>query len=79
MINNNSIDLNSYKPKCTKDKKLFLKLINGYQEYKEELHLIDFDDMLQKAYGDMGVADIGKQDVILLLVQLRRRSSRTIK
>ena len=43
VINNNSIDLNSYKPKCTKDKKLFLKLINGYQEYKEELHLIDFD------------------------------------
>ena len=39
VINNNSIDLNSYKPKCTKDKKLFLKLINGYQEYKEELHL----------------------------------------
>lgn len=53
VINNNSIDLNSYKPKCTKDKKLFLKLINGYQEYKEELHLIDFDDMLQKAYEIM--------------------------
>ena len=29
------------------------KLINGYQEYKEELHLIDFDDMLQKAYEIM--------------------------
>ena len=53
VINNNSIDLNSYKPKCTRDKKLFLKLINGYQEYKEELHLIDFDDMLQKAYEIM--------------------------
>lgn len=53
VINNNSIDFNSYKPKCTKDKKLFLKLINGYQEYKEELHLIDFDDMLQKAYEIM--------------------------
>lgn len=53
VINNNSIDLNSYKPKCTKDKKLFLKLINGYQEYKEEFHLIDFDDMLQKAYEIM--------------------------
>lgn len=53
VINNNSIDLNSYKPKCTKDKKLFLKLINGYQEYKEGWHLIDFDDMLQKAYEIM--------------------------
>ena len=50
VINNNSIDFNSYKPKCTKDKKLFLKLINGYQEYKEELHLIDFDDMLVYTY-----------------------------
>ena len=50
VINNNSIDLNSYKPKCTKDKKLFLKLINGYQEYKEEFHLIDFDDIFRGIY-----------------------------
>lgn len=53
VINNNNISLNDYRPKCTKDKKLFLKLLEGYKEYKDHLHLIDFDDMLQKAYEIM--------------------------
>lgn len=53
VINNNNIALDTYRPKCTNDKKLFLKLLNGYKEYKEQLNLIDFDDMLQKAYEIM--------------------------
>ena len=42
-----------YQPKCCKSKALFMNLYKHYETYKENLELIDFDDMLLKAYDIM--------------------------
>ncbi len=53
VVKNNFLDYREYLPKCSNDKVLFRELYEGYETYKEELGLIDFDDMLTEAYEEM--------------------------
>ena len=53
VIKNNQIPLEGYQPKCCNDKKFFTDLLNAYEKYKSDLSLVDFDDMLIKAYQIM--------------------------
>lgn len=53
VLKNNSINIDEFVPQCTEDKVLFEKLYNQYEEYKEKMELIDFDDMLIQAYDCM--------------------------
>ena len=50
VIKNNGLNIDKYEPKCCKDKTLFIKLIREYETYKNDLNLIDFDDMMLYAY-----------------------------
>lgn len=53
VVKNNSLDMNTFTPLCTDDKVLFERLFTRYEEYKKEMGLIDFDDMLIQAYDCM--------------------------
>ena len=53
VVKNNFLDYREFQPKCTSDKSLFRKLYEGYEQYKKQLGLIDFDDMLTSAYEEM--------------------------
>lgn len=53
MVKNNSLDLMEYRPQCCDDQKLFRQMFEEYEEYKTRYQLIDFDDMLLKAYQCM--------------------------
>lgn len=53
VVKNNFLDYKEYQPKCSADKSLFQKMYEGYEAYKEEMGLIDFDDMLTEAYKEM--------------------------
>lgn len=50
VVKNNSIALADYQPQCCEDQQLFESIFHDYEEYKEEEGLIDFDDMLIRAY-----------------------------
>lgn len=53
VIKNNQIPLDDYNPICCNDKTLFEDLFTGYEEYKNDLNVVDFDDMLIQAYQTM--------------------------
>ena len=53
VVKNNSLDLMEYRPQCCDDQKLFQQMFEQYEEYKTRYQLIDFDDMLLKAYQCM--------------------------
>lgn len=53
VVKNNGLSLTKYEPQCCNDKKLFQQMYEQYENYKEQYHLIDFDDMLLKAYQCM--------------------------
>ena len=53
VVKNNRPNMAKYQPKCCKSKALFMNLYKHYEAYKENLGLIDFDDMLLKAYDIM--------------------------
>lgn len=53
MVKNNMEDLNEYQPKCCSDKAFFLDIFNAYEKEKESRGVIDYDDMLVKAYNLM--------------------------
>lgn len=53
VLKNNSISLDEFSPTCCDNKLLFSDLYEGYEEYKKQYSLIDFDDMLIKAYSEM--------------------------
>ena len=53
VIKNNQIPLDDYNPICCNDKTLFEDLFTGYEEYKNDLKVVDFDDMLIQAYQTM--------------------------
>lgn len=53
VVKNNSLDLTEYRPQCCEDQKLFQQMFEQYEEYKTRYQLIDFDDMLLKAYQCM--------------------------
>ncbi|MCR5580531.1 MAG: ATP-dependent helicase [Pseudobutyrivibrio sp.] len=50
MVNNSPCELANYIPKFV-DKKELLDFSNAYEYLKNKYHVIDFDDMLTKAYG----------------------------
>lgn len=50
VVKNNSLTLAEYQPQCCSDQQLFESLFRNYEEYKEQEGLIDFDDMLIRAY-----------------------------
>ncbi|MDO4452786.1 MAG: ATP-dependent helicase [Lachnospiraceae bacterium] len=53
VLKNNSIDMEYFEPQCCDDKYLFEELYDAYEEHKENCGLIDFDDMLIRAYEEM--------------------------
>lgn len=53
VLKNNQLQLDGFKPKCCDDKHLFDEIYQGYEEYKRQYGLIDFDDMLTEAYHEM--------------------------
>lgn len=53
VVKNNSLDIDTFVPQCTDDKVLFERLYNKYEDYKKQMDLIDFDDMLIQAYDCM--------------------------
>lgn len=53
VLKNNRLDLKDFTQKCCDDKALFSDLYMGYEEYKRQYGLIDFDDMLLEAYDEM--------------------------
>ena len=53
VVKNNFLDYRAYQPRCSKENELFQEMYEKYEEYKEQLGLIDFDDMLTLAYREM--------------------------
>lgn len=53
VIKNNSLDPETYTPKCCDDAGLFRNLFYAYEAYKKQTGQIDFDDMLIHAYQVM--------------------------
>lgn len=53
VVNNNFLDYKNYQPRCSNEKETFQKMYEKYADYKEQLGLIDFDDMLILAYKEM--------------------------
>ena len=53
IVKTNFFNVNDYKPKCCNDKELFMSLFEQYEAHKEELGLIDFDDMMIQALNLM--------------------------
>lgn len=53
IVKTNFMKLEEYNPKCCKDKELFQSLFLKYEDHKDELGLIDFDDMMIQAFDLM--------------------------
>lgn len=50
VVKNNNISLNTFIPKCSEDRDLFISIFKEYEKVKREREKIDFDDILLKAY-----------------------------
>ena len=60
VLKNSLVSIKNFKPKCTRDKKLFEELYLSYEDYKEMNNLIDFDDMQLMALDLM----VNRRDVL---------------